>query len=256
MVNKKEKIIGICKLCKETKDLSFEHFPPSSAYNKNTKYFSISHDEYFKNSDAKSLLEFKPKGRKFQGGLGDYCLCEDCNGFLGSAYVREYKKWASLGRSLINENDGNFKSCSFIASEINFLKILKQIIAIFICNNKPSFTHIYPDLIEFVRDEKSTDLPSRFRIYTYLNNEGQIRNGNICYTNLYGTVCDFTFRPFGYVLSIDNEVHFDNLLEISGLKDITDFNKTIIEMTLNKYPTHLPFVPMDYRSKEEINLSN
>jgi hypothetical protein len=252
MPKNKEKTIGVCRLCKETKELSFEHFPPSSAYNKNTKYFSIPHDEYFKNAEAESLLEYKPKGRKLQGGLGDNCLCKDCNNFLGSAYVREYKKWANIGMTLINQDGGDFKACGFTSIEINFLKILKQIIAIFICNNRPLFTEIYPGLIEFVKDEKSTDLPSRYKIYTYLNNEGQIRTGEIYYTNLYGAVCEFTFRPFGYVLSIDNEMHFENLLEITGLKDLADFEKTEVEMILNKYPTFLPFAPMDYRTKDEI----
>ena len=152
----KIKEIGICKLCKENKELSFEHIPPSSAYNKNTRYYSIPHDEYFKNSETESLLEFKPKGKKIQGGLGDNCLCEDCNNFLGSMYVRDYKKWANLGMTLISENGGDFKSCGFTTIEINFLKILKQIVAIFICNNRLEFTETYTGLIEFVKDEINT----------------------------------------------------------------------------------------------------
>lgn len=249
----KGRISGICLLCKEEKELSFEHFPPSSAYNKNTKYFSISHDDYFKNSENESLIDYKPKGKKLQGGLGDECLCESCNNFLGKAYVREYKKWANLGMFAISQNNGDFKACEFTAIDIDFLKIIKQIIAIFICNNRPIFTEIYTGLIEFVLDEKSKVLPSRYKIYTYLNNEGQIRSGNITYTNLFGAVCEFTFRPFGYVLSIDNENNFEQLLEITGLKDIENFEKKLeIQMVLNKYPTYLPFVPMDYRSKDEI----
>ena len=252
MPKNKEQHKGICRLCKEPKELSFEHFPPSSAYNKNTKYFSVPHNEYFHNSETENLLEFKPRGIKFQGGLGANCLCVECNAFLGSAYVREYKKWASSGMALINNDEGNFKAIGFTSLGINFLKILKQIIAIFICNNEPSFTTTYSGLREFVIDKESTDLPSRYKIYTYLNSDGQIRNGGICYTNLYGAVCEFTFRPFGYVLSIDNEEHFENLLEITSLKNIIDFEKSEIEMILNKYPTYLPFAIMDYRTKEEI----
>ncbi len=104
-------------------------------------------------------------------------------------------------------------------------------------------------------NENSRDLPSKYKIYTYLNNEGQIRSGNICYTNLYGAVCEFTFPPFGYVLSIDNDTHFEQLMEITSLKDIENFEKLEIQMVLNKYPTYLPFIPMDYRTKDEIENS-
>lgn len=97
----KRKIKGLCKICKEIKELNFEHFPPSSAFNNNTKYYSISQEDFFKDSKANSLLNFKPKGKQFQGGLGDYCLCHDCNNFLGSAYVREYKKMGNFRNAII-----------------------------------------------------------------------------------------------------------------------------------------------------------
>ena len=244
-----KKIHGICRLCKESKELNFEHFPPKSAFNSNTKFFSIPYDIFYANAAKESLLKFIPKGKKQQGGLGDYCLCEDCNGFLGSAYVREYKKWAKLGMHLIEK--GEFKSCSVATNDINYLKILKQIVAIFLCNNAPSFSDNYKGLIEFVKDENSKNLPSRYKIYAYLNNEGQLRNGNITFTNLYGTLCEFTFRPFGYVLSINNNAKLDMLTELTELKNIENFDRIEIEMYLNKYPTYLPF-PLDFRTKDEI----
>lgn len=243
-----KKIFGICKLCKKEGELNFEHYPPKSAFNKHTKYYSIPHEDFYKNADKESLLNFKPKGIKIQGGLGDYCLCIKCNEFLGSTYVREYKKWANLGMNLINE--GEFKSCSFKTNDINYLKIIKQIVSIFICNNNTNFTDTYEGLLEFVNDPDSTNLPNRYRIYAYLNNEGQLRNGNIYFTNL-GTICEFTFRPFGYVLSIDNSNKFNELTELTELINIHNFEKIEIEMFLNKYPTFLP-IPMDYRTKHEI----
>jgi hypothetical protein len=40
----------------------------------------------------------------------------------------------------------------------------------------------------------------------YLNSEGQNRNGHIHYTNHAGTICDLHSTPFGFVLSIDNQI--------------------------------------------------
>lgn len=147
-------------------------------------------------------------------------------------------------------NEGEFKAIQFTSIDIDYLKILKQIISIFICNNQPFFTESYPDLLNFVKNKDSRELSKRYKIYTYSNNEGQLKNGNINYTNLYGTICEFTFRPFGYVLSIDNENTFSHLLEITDFKNILS-EKAEVKMILNKYPTFLPF-PMDYKSKEEI----
>ena len=243
------KIIGICRICKKEKELNFEHFPPKSAFNNDTKYYSIPQDEFYKNAETESLLNFKPKGKQFQGGLGDYCLCFDCNNFLGSSYVREYKKWANIGMELLTKYNSPIFHITTIG--VDYLKILKQIVAIFICNNQPIFTDCYPELIDFVKNKDKRKLSKRFRIYVYLNNEGQLRNGQLNFTNLYGIICEFTFRPFGYVLSIDHQEVFPHLLDITDLGEIIHTEDTQINMSLIKYPSYLPF-PMDFRSKEEI----
>ena len=132
------------------------------------------------------------------------------------------------------------------------LKFLKQITAIFIASNKHSFTESYPELLEFINNKNSSELPSRYRFYMYLNNEGKNRNGHIHNTNKYGTVCDFTFRPFGFVLSIDNLDRLNQLSEITNFKyyhKIKALDK--LPIILNKYPTHYPF-PLDFRSLDEL----
>lgn len=245
--------IGQCKICKETKELNFEHIPPSSAFNKETKYYSLDQTEYYQKAKEYVFENLKPKSRKEQGGLGYYCFCEDCNGFLGSKYVRTYKKFSQIAMNIIQSNEKNVKAYEFDISDINLLKFLKQIISIFIACNKNSFTESYPELLEFVKDECSTELPNRYRFYMYLNIEGQIRNGHIHYTNLYGTVCEFTFRPFGFVLSIDNQNRIMELSEITNFKYYDKKNKgEKLPIILNKYPTYFPY-PLNYKTKEELN---
>ena len=58
-----------------------------------------------------------------------------------------------------------------------------------IASNNLIFSECYPELLEFVKNEDLMQLSEKFRFYMYLNNEGQNRNGNIHYTNLYGTIC-------------------------------------------------------------------
>lgn len=245
-------VVGKCKLCLKKKELNFEHIPPRSAFNKDTKYYVIEQTEYYQKAKEYTFDNLKPKARKEQGGLGQHSFCVACNGFLGSNYVRTYKKFAEIAMGIIQANDENVKAFQFDISEINLLRFLKQVTAIFIASNDYSFTEIYPELLEFVRNENFKELPERFRFYMYLNNEGKNRNGHIHFTNLFGTVCEFTFRPFGFVLSINNPKRIMELSEITNFKHY-DKVKKLDEMPilLNKYPTYYPF-PLDYRTEKEL----
>ncbi len=246
-------VVGKCKLCLEKKELNFEHIPPRSAFNKDTKYYILDQTEYYQKAKEYTFDNLKPKSRKEQGGLGQHSFCFDCNNFLGSNYVRTYKKFAEIAMSIIQSNDKNVKAFQFDISDIHLLKFLKQITAIFIASNNHSFTEIYPELLEFVRNENSKELSERFRFYMYLNNEGQNRNGHIHFTNLFGTVCEFTFRPFGFVLSIDNPKRIMELSEITNFKHYDKVKKLDkLPIILNKYPTYYPF-PLDYRTEKELN---
>jgi hypothetical protein len=246
---------GICKLCKLDKELTYEHIPPQSAFNKNTKFYRIQSTEYFQKAKEYLSGDLKPKTRKEQGGVGDYCLCRDCNGYLGSKYVRDYKKLAEISYSIIKLYP-NAKCYEYEISEINLLKFIKQIISIFICCNDINFTDDYPGLIEFVVDEKSNNLPERYQLYMYLNDKGNLRSGNLNYLSEYGAICEFTFMPFGFVLNIDNP---NQIMELSKITNFKNFNPSLKSteklISLNKYPTIYPF-PLDYRSIEQIEKRN
>lgn len=249
----KKPIVGKCKLCQETKDLTFEHYPPRSAFNKETRYYTINQTEYLQNAKKYVFQDLKPKSKKEQGGIGNYSFCEECNGFLGSKYVRTYKKFAKIAMSIIQSNDKNIKAYKFDISDINLLKFLKQITSIFIAANSHLFTKSYPELLEFVKNENLNDLPDRYRFYMYLNNEGQVRNGHINFTNHYGTVCEFTFQPFGFVLSIDNPYRIMKLSEITNFKHYDKIKMLEkLPIILNKYPTYYP-IPLDFRTAKELN---
>lgn len=248
-MSKKIKKFGICRICKEKKELSFEHIPPKVAFNKNTRYYSIPFDEFAK---SKNFLEHNPKGQVLQGGLGYYTLCVDCNGFLNKHYVRSFTKWVNIGMDLNLKY--NFDYVEFTAMNQNPFRILKQIISMFISMNEPWFTDEYPELLEFIKNPELKTLPEKYRIYQYLNNEGQIRTMGWTLTNTYGIITELTFPPFGYVLNIDNAKGIDHLTELSGWKNYTDEINHTFEIGLHKYPTYLP-VPIDFRTKEQIELN-
>jgi len=250
-MSKKKARIGICRLCGEKRELTFEHVPPRVAFNKTTRYVSVPLLDYAKADDP---LNFKPKGKVSQGGTGRYALCGSCNNFLGSNYVNAYKNWVYAGREVLNK--GNYQYLRYDANNQEPLKILKQVISMFLSINAEWYLEDFPELSNFVKDPNSNDLPDRYRVFAYLNNEGNIRNfhHSVFYSpSLGGAVncSEISFPPYGYVLTIDFNKDINILSNITGFKNYSINDKVCLNMEMFNLPTHLQF-PFDYRSKEKI----
>lgn len=85
--------------------LRHKHFP--------TKNNILDQTEYYQKAEEYIFENLKPKSRKKQGGIGQFSFCFDCNGFLGSNYVRTYKKFAQIAMSIIQSNNRNAKAFEF-----------------------------------------------------------------------------------------------------------------------------------------------
>lgn len=231
----KKKVIGICRLCGEEKELNKEHVPPRSCYNKHTTYYSIPIEESL---NFKDLTKYKPIGKKEQGGVTFCSLCGDCNSFLGSQYVNSYKNWVNRGFFVLKE--GDHFVYGYKLKNIEPLKILKQIISMFLSINSDWYLKSYPELSEFVLNSNSQDLPDKFKVYSYLNNEGVFRhiphmtkrfqNGVIL------NCTEITYPPYGYVLTIDNKSKM-KLTDITFFKDYSLGDKVDISLEMVKLPT-------------------
>lgn len=245
-MGKRNTKVGICRLCKNSKELSFEHIPPKVAFNKNTRYYSIPHQDVLTDPNP---LEYKPKGMIHQGGLGYYSLCRGCNSFLGTHYVKDFAKWANIGMDINSKYTFNY--AEILMEKVNPLFILKQIISMFICMNQPWFTEEYAELLDFVKDPGNRYLPERYKLYTYMNDEGQVRTWGWVQTNIYGALGEFTFPPFGYVLTLNEGYTAPNLTNITSFKNYESRRDLTVRLGLRKHPTYLA-IPLDYRSKDDI----
>lgn len=242
---------GICRICGEHTLLSFEHVPPRVAFNKNTKYTDISFDEYLQ---VKNPLKDKMKGKKKQGGIGYNSLCKSCNSFLGSNYVEAYRNWAQGGFEVLN--NGKNTAHIFRIREQQPLKILKQIISMFLSINGEWYREAYPELTRFVKDPQTRDLPEKFRVMAYLNHTGLSRylgHSVIYKPELGGPVScsEIAYPPFGYVLTFDFYQKVNALTDITYFKNFDKDEVRSLTLLMFNLPTHLP-LPFDYRSKEEI----
>lgn len=247
----RKKKLGVCKLCKEERELSFEHVPPRAAFNKHTRYLSIPSDEYFA---IENLLENQPKGKIQQGGLGYYSFCVDCNNFLGREYVPEYLKWARA-LSSIPADPGDY--VQFTLLDMNPLKIIKQIISMFIASNEDWYGEEFSELLGFVRNPEKQDLSKKFNLFFYLNTNGQFRNTG--FTSMHTPELGFikcneiTFPPVGYVLTYDYEYTFPFWTEITNFASYQSGKTGVIPIVACNLETHLAGMPLDYRKRESIS---
>ncbi len=243
---------GRCKLCGVMKALTFEHVPPRVAFNKTTLHKSIKIEDL---NGIEKIETFNPKGRILQGGIGYYALCKVCNNFLGKNYVPAYKNFVDSGiYALVFNPMPNAIYGSRIQEP---LKILKQIISMFIVINDEEFGAHYPDLIKFVSDLNSKELPNRYNIYCYLKSSGQYRYCGLSFNRdpILGfiTCSEMAFPPFGFILTIDYVGKLKPVENITSFKQFGLDEKVNLDLNLVKLETHLPFPALDYRSKELIN---
>jgi len=168
---------GTCCICRKIGDLSFEHVPPQSAFNKATAI------EYTLESWT---TKRKVKGKHRQGGIGGYTLCEQCNNDTGSWYADEYVKWAKTAfdiLSLMERNSAHFSNKAEIAvmlKRVYPLRFLKQVVTCLfsVVSNGPDaeFARNHPDLVSFVLNKHETHLSQDFQFFLRLHQSQLIRH--------------------------------------------------------------------------------
>ncbi len=97
---RRKKQIGICRICGQEGELSFEHIPPRAAFN-NKRTIQLQFDE------ALALGPDEPvRGSVQQGGVGGYTLCPRCNNNSGKWYGPYFVDWCYQGMHLLNKTKG------------------------------------------------------------------------------------------------------------------------------------------------------
>lgn len=248
----KDKIHGICRLCGEKKELTFEHIPPKVSFNRDTGYTISPLGEAI---EALNTPEGNFKVTQKQGGIGNWSLCSECNIFLGTNYVDSYYYWVKRGVLVLKSGK---QISDYIMQDIEPLKIIKQIFSMFISMEDEHCFKRHRELCEFVRNPSLNNLSEKYQIHVYLNKEGHVVyipptvTANLK-THISILCSELTFMPYGYVFSIDYNNPIENLINITTFKNYKLNEKADVTFKgMHLLPHYLPF-PLDYRTKEEIN---
>ncbi len=238
--------VGICQLCGQHGNLTFEHFPPHKAFN-NKPVFSV---------DFRKAISLPPnvrlEGQIHQKGIGNYTLCSTCNNKTGSWYGSQYVHWCRQGKL-------NIERYNTLKGFPNFdciypLAIIKQIIVMFFSLNNYPFSKIHSDLATFVLNKDQQNLPDQYDVFAYLNSEGTFRtsgvSGMLKYKEMF-TFSEITFPPFGYVLTFNSKSPDSRLISIKHFSNHPYNESTNLEINFPILPTFLK-LPGDYRTLREI----
>lgn len=246
----KNKPIGICHICGETKELTFEHLPPRSTGNKGIVK-SYDHDDLLQAYLAGKEPITSCKYRQSQGGYQLATICSDCNNNTGAYYVRDYTAFSKSMVSALKTIDSNKMINHLIEFDCSIkpLNFYKQVVTIF-CSVLDSKTVSLLDLGDFVLNKEATTTNGKeFKIYMYLVPiESCSRHTTaITYTKIdtgkHLTVAEFISPPFGFILNLSpSSVLSTKLYDISSFRNFTyDQIETIKFSSLLLKPMELFF---------------
>lgn len=240
--------IGTCHICGAVGKLSFEHVPPESAFN--------DHRVLRTTFDAVAGLidSSRARGKIQQRGAGGYTLCERCNNKTGSWYAPAFADWARQAMRIVVATRG--APTLFYRYNLYPLRVLKQILCMFFSVNTPRFHTVNRDLVQFILDKNSRELPGRVRVYAFYTFSNLIRVAPIAgLLRGFGTsraethvFSEVTFPPFGFILTMNSTPPRRDLLDITSFSKIGYQDVRYgIALRMPRLPIHTGF-PGDYRT--------
>lgn len=242
---------GICHLCGSFGRLSFEHVPPQSAFN-NHRILRTRFDELLAANDLDNL-----RGKVQQRGSGGYTLCRECNSKTGVWYVPAFASWARQAMRVVI--GARKPPTLFYPYNLHPLRVLKQVLCMFFSINGPRFHAVNPDLVRFILNKESKELPDRVRVDAFYTLSNRTRtSGMTGVIQGLGTASskvrvfsEVTFPPFGFVLTMNSIPPRSDFCDISGFSkfEYSDWRPGI-RMRMPLLPIYTGF-PGDYRTRKE-----
>jgi hypothetical protein len=241
---------GLCRICGELQDLTFEHIPPKAAFNRDPVR-SISMKDWLGRDD----LDYTG-GRIQQRGMGDEVLCGRCNSFLGREYVLEYREWARWGMGVLGIAPPTARSVVGTIPRRRPLRFLKQCVAMVMGTNAPGFAAIHSALQKFVLDLNEKNLPDKYDVYLTLFRGPRARTsgvaGNIdLYSGTTRVMSEVAFPPFSILMTFDSPPPETAFGRINAFRQFDPDEVVDVRLELLIGEGHTPF-PGDYRTRAEV----
>jgi len=225
---------GVCALCAEWGELTFEHIPPRRAFNASS---AVAHTLY--GLHVGSTYHKSPPPKEGRRGLGKHSLCERCNGVTAAWYGDAFADWTIQCLRYAEKIDA--ANAVLLSFDLYPLRVLKQILTMLIAVSDVAAAGDRIDALRsFVLSRQSMALPRELQIKAYLNPLDPRRRGNKLLTQnrLCGScglldirtgtslfvLGEVGFPPMGYV-GIELPPGMQCSADFSELFDISWFSK-------------------------------
>lgn len=233
---------GICHICGKGRKLSEEHTPPRSSGNSLPAI-------------KLPLTKVLQDGRiDFRGqypdreGLRYPTLCESCNQFTGNNYVKDFSEFCLKG-SFVQS-----KSISILpVAEIYPLRIIKEIFVIMCAISSDGWIQKVKGLKDFLLNKYRTKLDYSFKMYMYLlaGSIGRSIGGSMVGDdrNSFHYVSEFSFPPFGFVLTEDGFQPDRRLKDITYFREFGYSDRHEFTLELNVLPNRT-YYPLSFNEND------
>lgn len=245
---------GTCRLCRKEGKLSYEHFPPRSAFNDQPIKLIKDSERFFMNQDFENWQPQSGDQEVLQRGLGAFTLCQSCNNKLGRWYMNAYVELARCAEPYASGPP----TCDRFPVEITEspLKIIKSIFAIMVSIAPEGYLDQNPWLRKTLEDKESKSFDrSQFRIeIAIMTDRARIRgssglSGGMHIDELLNgkpslrMVTDLSFPPLAIVLNLGNHRSDHRLLDITDFADGDYDEKRALTLPMPRVArAHLPGV--------------
>jgi hypothetical protein len=157
-------VTGECWICGVSGKLTFEHVPPSAAFN-DRRVFQAKLDQLMggKWTPGERFTE----GKYVQRGAGRHSLCGKCNNDTGAWYGAAYVDFAYEAMLLLQRSNGALSLA--YPYRIFPLRVIKQIAVMFFSACGPGLRKKHPELVKFVLDRDRRLVPSDVHFWAYLH---------------------------------------------------------------------------------------
>jgi hypothetical protein len=197
-------------------------------------------------------------GKVHQRGVGAYTLCDSCNNRTGSWYGSAFVDLAKQGMVYLRtvRSAAEFQ----LPYRIKPLRVIKQVICMFMSANGQQFQSAQPELARFVLNRDARHLPHHVRVFAFYTVSNRSRSAGVSglLTGLdtgssKGHIfSETTFPPFGFVLALGSPAPDDRLTDITYFADNFGYDdERTLWLRLSVLPVYTHF-PGDYRPREKV----
>lgn len=208
---------GVCCICGEEKELTYEHIPPRAAFN----HFNLKLYDFYG-----YITQNNAKYKNSQQGAGLYSLCAKCNNDTGTWYGSSYAEFANQGMRYFRQKATGILSVPYT---IYPLRVLKQVVSMFASAKGALWCENEPLIRKFLLDPYCTELPPQLDIRMYMVSKGRSKIEPLSvqmnpFTGERFIGSEIAYTPFSFICIDDkNYTNYSVLNELCSIMSFSNY---------------------------------